>query len=1192
MRKVNASNNRGGGRTNATIARNYYDDDDDDDDGWVHGGKYVPPPASSVPRASSSSKPHNGAAATAAAASTARNDETKASSPYSTLSPVSLCTPVPMEELYDFSSLTTTADQASSASSQRQRQQQPRQNNQHQRGETATRTPLTIQLQRLLRPTTPRVARPTTESTTSTMTIPASSYARTPQQHVEQQQQQQQPAPSLPIESFLRRSGLTPHLSYTLGNFLYQFLLLLVPIVDFLYESILSVWNTTLVTMLPNLVCDIIESICEMTMDFLHIVWRMLRFALPYMVWIVQTTTALLLAVGGRILWLLAIIIRGRKRAQESGLDSMQSSAIKSLKESVRNSPFGKNSDGRRRLPFSGFTNRHNRVPPPPRDDIHDMLASSIATSSTTTRIIGNGNGVVVPPRSSSTSSKSTPTNTTAIASAMRSSTKRTTTAAATPHHRNSTNSQSVSHNSTSNAPATSNNVRTPSTATTRRVLFFETEAGEVVTDVTTYDKHMPASARKDRDYSLSRENYPDDESGGELCGEVSTRAGVMHEAAVGTTALDDRQLRKGRGSTASSDSTLPSPAPKKPTREVSAQPRPTSILGERSSSSQLSSLTTAGQMTQHLQQLLPSKNSGEGTAAGDRKEQQYTITPLSKRYARLKLHQQQQQRQKEQQSGQLPSISDTAANNNPKRKRRGDLIGAASRLGRQRRARLMTTTTVGAHPMTFLDRNRTPKRRRDDDDLMARTDELIWRALNHDEKENNRVVQEGGSVAKRGKFNSDCVNDAVTSTPSKTHIASSSTAVSQIMTPPKSPEPSKFNWASSVMATPGLKKVSGRGEDGDEDRPSAAAGSVATPFKHSLPLTFDDEEEDADQTRGPTKISFGGTKAADTKVNASISSVAPAFSFVSSAVAKEGTSEAKISFGNSSGISSVTKTTESQQSSSAAPSAVLFGQSAAPSVAGQAKDVAPSSAFSASSVGVTSVASFSFGSTAEPTTSTTPAPAAFSQPAATALAFGSSGLKSKDAGTTKASSALTTTPALFGSSSQPESSAPLPAIASQPASSMFGFGNAAIPSSSTVSTPSTGALSFGTGAILASSAAGAAFAFGTPSQSAATAAAPSSTFSFGATNVTGGSAVTSASGLSTQPTSTFAFGAPSQTASSTAAPFSFAATNPTTGGAAIPTPDFGAASTNTFRLGGGASSSGGGASARRRAAKASGRRI
>ena len=98
--------------------------------------------------------------------------------------------------------------------------------------------------------------------------------------------------------------------------------------------------------MLPNLVCDIIESICEMTMDFLHIVWRMLRFALPYMVWIVQTTTALLLAVGGTILWLLAIIIRGRKRAQESGLDSMQSSAIKSLKESVRNSPFGKNSDG------------------------------------------------------------------------------------------------------------------------------------------------------------------------------------------------------------------------------------------------------------------------------------------------------------------------------------------------------------------------------------------------------------------------------------------------------------------------------------------------------------------------------------------------------------------------------------------------------------------------------------------------------------------------------------------------------------------------------------------------------------------------------------------------------------------------------------------------------------------------------
>lgn len=1022
------------------------------------------------------------------------------------------------------------------------------------------------------------------------MTIPASSYASTPQQLG----QQQHPPPPSPIESFLRQSGLTPHLSHTLGNFLYQFLLLLLPIVDFLYESILLLWNTTLVAILPILVCDIIESICEMTWDFLHVIWRILRFALPYVVWIIQTTIALILAVGGTILWLLAIIIRGRKRAIESGLDSIQSSAIKSLKESVRNSPFGKNGDRRRRLPFSGFTNRH-RVPTPQRDELHDMLASSIAASSTTsTRVADNGKGAVAaPPRSSSSSLKTTPTTT--IASAMRSSTtrssnlKRTTTTTTTPHHRNS-NDQSVSRNTTSSAPATANNVQTPSTATTRRVLFFETEAGEVVTDVTTYDKHMPASARKDRDYSLSRENYPEDEYGGDMRRERMTRdygggggGVVVHGAAVGTSALDDRQSREGSSGRASSNSTLPSPTPKKPTREASAQPKPTSI-SDIGSSSTHSSSSTAGQLSQH-----PSKskiNGGSGTDAGDRKEQQYTITPLSKRYARMKLHQQQQQRQKEQQRGQLPLISDTAAtasaatNNNPKRKRRGDLIGAASRLGRQRRARLMTTTTVGTHSLTFLDRNRTPKRRLDDVDLMARTDDLIWRALNHDEKENNRVVQEGGSVAKRGKFNGTTVDDCITSTPSKTPIdsASSSTPVSQTMTPPKSPEPSKFNWASSVMATPGLKKVNGRGEDSGEDRPSATAGSVATPFKHSLPLTFDEDED------------------ADTEGNASISSVAQAFSFGPSALATEGTPEAKISFGKTSGIASVTKPTESQQSLSASPSAELFGQSTAPSVKGPTEDVAPTFAFTASSVGVTSAvttpASFSFGSTSQPAKSATPAPAAFSQPPATTLTFGNSGMTSEDAVTTKAATALTTTPALFGISSQPASSAPTSATASHASSSMFGFGNATIPSDLTVATSSTGAVSFGTGAMPTSSAAGAAFAFGTPSQSASTPTAPSSTFSFGATNVAGGSIAPSASGLSAHPTSTFAFGAPSQTASFAAAPFSFAATNPTTGGAAIPTPIFGAASTDTFRLGGGVSSSGGGASARRRAAKASGRRI
>ncbi|KAL3805758.1 hypothetical protein ACHAW5_009018 [Stephanodiscus triporus] len=269
------------------------------------------------------------------------------------------------------------------------------------------------------------------------------------------------------------------------------------------------------------------------------------------------------------------------------------------------------------------------------------------------------------------------------------------------------------------------------------------------------------------------------------------------------------------------------------------------------------------------------------------------TITPLSKRYGQMKRQQQQQQLLQCQGQGPSAAASKNAAPasilatgssaataavatahngklNNNARKRRGDLLGAASRLGRHRRSRLTTTQSSSSLPTIFLGRNRTPKRGRDEDEATARANERVWRRASRGEKENRANGQSlsghprEGSVAKRGKFDPDAVADVdgdndndggggggdfVVGTPPPKNPIDPLTPSRHVMTPPKTPFPRKFSLVTGT----------------------------ATPAKPSFPLSLD-----VDDREGATILSFGTTTAstADREKKSATASVAPGFSF------------------------------------------------------------------------------------------------------------------------------------------------------------------------------------------------------------------------------------------------------------------------------------------------------------------------
>ena len=1083
------------------------DSSDDDDGGWVHGGKYCPAKNTSHQQPTSATPNTN-------------DDNNAMPSPYSMLSPAALDTPLPQESM--------------AAASQQQTQTRANIN-------TSQRTPLTIQLQRMLQ-ATPSLQTPTNNNIT------------TPPNYSQQQHTPLHPPPT-PIQHFLQSSGVTPSASHIIGNIILTNLFTIVYNVTIIIWSSISNFIMNFInSQFPNLtwdiVPDIIHSLYETIIELYQLLCLAIKFISPFVLWIIQTSIALVLTIVGTLLWGIVLLFKGlsggnsSKKEQTSRNGNMmvsivgnvQTSAVKSLKENVLNSPFVKkfsgNDYGDGRLPFDGFTksNVQNQVNVP-RNNNNGVLASSLGN------IVSNNTNATV------SNNAPTSTNNRPTTSAMR---------------RNSLLKQAQTPH-TNNTSSGSRGTATPSTANTRRVLFSETDSGEVSTEQFMFDKHLPASARKDRP-----RNGNEGENSGRLSGETTSHV----SESVGGATVQQQQSQQ-------------SVAENTPPREevvnggsVASQPSSNnaSISADRNTASSVPKGQQQGaqapQTSSTTEATAKKRTEEERLQDEEIQKQQYierfgllpTITPLSKRYGRMKRQQQQQQRGQKA----LPS-SESATNRNDaasttnaatsssttststaasgsttssrsiKRKRRGDLLGAASRLGRHRRSRLNNGTQSSSLPTVLL-RNRTPKRRREDDTKMNRTDEWVWKAMNRtDEKENrlNEDEEQEGNVAKRGKFsitksdddgnntntNSDNV---VVGTPPKNPTASST--LPSVMTPPKTPGPSKFSLGALGSATPAPKKLNGSAntdtnDDDDDDDASS---------KPSIPFTFGETNND-DKSAAPSTA---------TKKDS-----APVFSFGSTATtatSSTGTEKNKetapptmaaFSFGTAATTTSSVETEKKNDtaSTSATKSVFSFSASSAPSTVSEAKKVDDTSGQVA----------FSFGQTAAgPATTEQAKPSEASTVAQTStFAFGasqptpaasqpaqSSGASFSFGKTTPSTAAPTTAPFTFGQTTPAEQTKQSDTPAAQ--TSTFAFGGA----QPTTTQP-------------APSSTGAAFSFGTSSAPVAPSVANPPTFAFGAASATGG----------------------------TPAP-----------------PNFGQAQTtnSTFSLGGGTTISSGGASSRRRALK------
>jgi hypothetical protein len=443
------------------------------------------------------------------------------------------------------------------------------------------------------------------------------------------------------------------------------------------------------------------------------------------------------------------------------------------------------------------------------------------------------------------------------------------------------------------------------------------------------------------------------------------------------------------------------------------------------------------------------------------------SITPLSKRYGRMKRQQQQT----------LVSSNDTAAaattnmnkpvNNN--RKRRGDLLGVASRLGRDRRARLNTQSTF------LFDRRRTPKRGREEE---TRANEWVWRAMNNiggGEKENN-ANGEPGSVAKRGKFDTGQNNTGgssgndrgfVVGTPPPKNVIANP-AVDRVLTPPNTPfPPSKASI--NAPATPAIRKTSI--DDDDDDDESAkittfAFGSAVKDSADATPVKATTTSEAASTAAAVTNFSF------DTATRAKVDDgkvVGCAFAFGKSTDAANNVtntplSSTKIAFG------------ENQAGGISTAKAVMFGSTPQPASTSIADKSSNPSLFS-----------FDMAKTSETTTPTvsgavTAASTSYSFGVAqtTAPASSSSGAGfSFGAGPTTSSLAAAPTPAPYSFlsiSPVPNNkhgvslsfgtgaTSPIPdhgATGIQPSSTGFAFGSTQLAGSATTAQSST--FSFGT---------------------------------------------------------------------------------------------------------------------------------
>ncbi|KAL7495080.1 hypothetical protein ACHAWT_003612 [Skeletonema menzelii] len=923
-----------------------------------------------------------------------------------------------------------------------------------------SRTPVTVQLQRLLQPTP---ANERTPAATAAVTTPRPS---TPGNTIV-------PATPSPysIDRFLQQSGLPPNLSRTATSVVFTVLSWVLTIIDVTASAIVtqfkSWWHNVISRKFPN-TADIVEALLEYTVEVCQFIIKVAKFLSPYVVWLVQTLIATVLFIGGSFVCGIIILSKGRDAAESSGAGEIQSSAMKSLNESIQNSPFY----SRKAVPFTPrFAVASDRVDAPNVDHAAGVIANVGGGQTTSTKFKSPPATNAIPPKPSS--SKSTPP-----VSVMK---------------------RHSSFQSNPNTP----NVAKP-TPNTRRVLFSESEHGQVDTEQFFYDKTMPSARKLPRpnenlqqmivmaDATQTTDTPPNNISPPNS----ASNTPVLRPSKFGTNVTTDDKIKQQSKSLVTTTN-QPSTAVKKQQDEQSKQ--------------------------QYIEKygLLPS------------------ITPLSKRYGRMKRQQGQSFAIANPSSKNVTAFANSAVNNNgnnnAKRKRR-DLLSAASRMGRRR---LNNHRTGGSSlPVVLLGKNRTPMKRRREDE-MNRADEWVWRAMNSDGEKENLDSQDGGAT-KRTKFGNDGpALPAGLSTPPKNVKKD----FQSVTTPPKTPGPSTFSLGSSTPAPKSNKNSDIGATPAKTPLPSFAfndassSSSVGFSFGNNA-FSSGGEVADTSSVAAATKkpeekdtiapsFSFGSTPAKN-------DAAAPSFSFGDTASkSDDATSSAPFAFGASSSASAV-KTDEKKDFASGTTSATASNEN-------KGSDTSQAFSFGATSTpapkdaqDITEKPSFAFGSTGQPNTPAASASTSNETKQSSSFAFGG------------ASSATTPSSSFaFGATNQPPvetPAAPAPNESKQTPSFSFGGPTAATPSSG--------------------------FAFGCAAQTpaAAPAEAPSETkqtpsFSFGN------------SGVTTPVASTFAFGSTNQTPAVAPAPpmFAFGGQTPGAGGVSNP---------SSFSLGGSAS----GASARRRA--------
>ena len=684
---------------------------------------------------------------------------------------------------------------------------------------------MTVQLERLLQPTpanaTPAALQrgsatpsPTAISTPRPSTTPLVIVPATPSPYT--------------IDLFLQQSGLPPNLSRTATNIVFKVLTVILAIVDVIIGYAVNQfkvwWRKVISKKFPN-AADILEALLEYTVEVCQFTAKVVKFLSPYSVWLVQTFIAIVLFIGGSFICGIIILSKGRDAAENSHAGEVQSSAMVSLNLSIQNSPFY----SRKAVPFTPrfVSSNDERVDAP---IVVNQTAAAAASS-------GNGVGRRV---QGTASFKSPPVGgQMAPISVMR---------------RNS------SLKSNQNTPTV---VATKPTPNTRRVLFSESEHGEVDTEQFFYDKTLPASVRKVGRVNNENRQQQQQQMMMIMADETQndTPNKISPTMASTTTVAENKILRPSSfGPRASSTDNI---SQNKNTSQVAAAAATTNQPSTAVKKQQ------AEQEEQNKQQyiekygLLP------------------TITPLSKRYGRMKRQQQQNQSLAIALST-IPANKTTGTNNvNAKRKRR-EIVGAASRMGRRRLNNFRANGS--ALPVVMLGKNRTPTKRRREDE-QNRADEWVWRAMNSDGEKENLNSQGEGTATKRAKVTNEVSGPQEVLPPGlSTPPKSINKSFSSVTTPPKTPGPSTFSLGSSTPAPKGNKDSSIGATPAKPSMPSflsssgdgfsfgTSSGDAATDAKSN-----NKDDNVKAQNNVPT-FSFGGTGAS--KPTDQNETIAPSFSF------------------------------------------------------------------------------------------------------------------------------------------------------------------------------------------------------------------------------------------------------------------------------------------------------------------------